>query len=236
MHIQPTPAKSLRAIAIAFLSLASASFGANTPSKAKNLPPGIKLNQRWDTAMREGITVMAEIRDLISPFAKPEANLSAPPGSPLYKGVTYLMPLEDARTALGLTQRVNSKMLIITPGFPNRSIHAHMFSGNFDGFETMYLVTDTQDQVVAVEFLTAHVKKTNLSWNGSKKQWRIYDLVNGSTKASSAAEVHHETRSGKDFIMIDSVLITPEPTSGTRIFIAQPFAQLILYRIIQCGV
>jgi hypothetical protein len=202
--------------------------------------------------MREGVTVMAEMRDMLSGLAQAAANVSATPGEPIYKNVTYLMPLQDARQALGLTQLVNSKMLVITPGFPNRSIYAYSFSGKFDGFETMYIATDALDQVVAVELLTAHVNKTNLSPRESKKEWRIYDFINGSTKAISNSWVRHESMSDRNTgaIQIDSVFMAPvranlsypsgyynlEPVSGTRLFLARPFAELILYRISKCGV
>ena len=162
------------------------------------------------------------------------------------------MPLESARKALDLTQKVNSKMLVITPGFPNRSIYAYSFSGNFGGFETLYLVTDLMDQVVAVELLTSHVGKTDLSPRMVNKEWRTYDFVNGSTKAITGAEVRHETNGSSGSIQIDSVFAAPtkdrssnyssfnytsvEPVSGTRLFLAKPFADLILYRISKCGV
>lgn len=253
MHIHSIAAKSyLSTLAIAVVSMANLLIAAETQPAQKMPPPGIKLSQKWDTAMREGTTVMAEIRGLLSGSAQPSANLSASPGEPIYKGVTYLMPLESARKALGLIQKVNSKMLVITPGFPNRSIYAYSFSGNFERFETLYLVTDLMDQVVAVELLTAHVGKTDLSPRMVVKEWRTYDFVNGSTKAITGAEVRHETSSSSGSIQIDSVFAVPtkdrtasyspfnyttvEPVSGTRLFIAKPFAELILYRISKCGI
>ncbi|MEI6399679.1 MAG: hypothetical protein WCO71_12995, partial [Pseudomonadota bacterium] len=131
MHIQPTPAKScLRSVALAFFSLVGTSLAADIPPGSKTPAPGIKLDQKWDNAMKEGVTVMAEIKDALANFGQAAANVSAPPGEPIYKNVTYLMPLLEARKALGLTQRVNSRLLVITPGFPNRSIYAYSFSGN----------------------------------------------------------------------------------------------------------
>ena len=253
MHIHCTASKSyLRPLTIAVVSMANFLIAADTQPVQTTPPSGIKLSQKWDTAMREGNAVMAEIRGLLSGSAQPAANLSASPGAAIYRSVTYLMPLEDARKALGLIQKVNSKMLVITPGFPNRSIYAYSFSGNFDGFETMYLVTDLMDQVVAVELLTARVRKTDLSPHMVKKEWRTYDFVNGSTKAITGAEVRHETSSSSGSIQIDSVFAVPtkdrtasyspfnyttvEPVSGTRLFIAKPFAELILYRISKCGI
>lgn len=207
----------------------------------KNVPEGIKLHQNWDKAMREDTTVMEELRDLVSPFVSPSENVAAPAGAPIYKGVTYLMPLREAIRTLGTTQPVNSKRLINTPGFPSRSVYVYTFNGNFSGFETLYILTDVIDQVVAVELLTSRRGKTDLqlttsSYSFRRKEntrasWRVYDFVNCTTKIVSGEDVFHESTDKSGPIEIESLF----KLSGTRLYLAKPFAELILYRISKCG-
>ena len=222
-------------------------------------PGGIVLKKGWDSAMSDGVATMKELRDLLSGFAKAAPNTGPAPDIEIYKGIRYLMPLKDAVKTLGLGQEVNSKLMVACPGFPFNSLFGFSFHGNFDGgFDTVYIVTDGARQVVAVEFTNVSVKKTNIVARQSTKGWVTFDFINTRIKGQTDAAVRHSTDQVGKVLKIDSVFVNPtksnKPGSSeygapsyayeygvqfmhpTRLYLPQPLAELILYRIGKSGI
>ena len=210
--------------------------------------------------MSDGVATMKELRALLNGFAQGSPNTAPAPDVEIYKGIKYLMPFNEARKLLGLSQEVNSKTLVACPGFPFHSLVAYSFHGSFDGgFDTVYIVTDGAMQVVAVEFAKVSVEKTNISAQHEEKWYVTFDFVNTRIKGQSAAGVRHSTYPGGGVIQIDSVFVNPDDgrhskatTSGfrdgntqyramsfmhpTRLYLPKPLAELILHRIGKSGV
>jgi len=213
------------------------------------------LRKGWDSAMSEGVATMRELKDLLAGFGSPSANMGPAPGLPIYDKVTYLMPLNDAMTVFGLKQLVNAKSGVVCPGFPNESLSSFMFNGKFeDGFDTLYLVTDLANQVVAVEFANVSVQKTKTSTPFMKKEWVTFDFVNSRIKGQTDSRVRHGSTRTESTLCIDSVFVNPtQVNSGfrefrnfnngfsdkdmhpTRLYLPRPLAELILYRISKSG-
>jgi hypothetical protein len=225
---------------------------AQTPAKP---PVGIVLRKGWDSAMSEGVATMRELKDLLSGFGSPAANIGPAPGLPIYKGVTYLMPLNEAVTVLGLKQLVNAKSGVVCPGFPNHSLSSFMFNGIFeDGFDTLYIVADLANQVVAVEFANVSVQKAKTNTPEVKKEWVTFDFINTRIKGQTESRVRHGSTRTESTLCIDSVFVNPtQANSGlrefryyndgfsdkdmhpTRLYLPRPLVDLILYRISKSG-
>ncbi len=223
---------------------------ADTPVPS-NAGAGIVLEKDWATAMKDGRIVMNELRDLVAPHAKASQNLKPSPGLEIYERVTYLMPLKEAMAVLGITQQVGSQKPVDCPGFPYHSTFSYSFNGSFvGGFDTIYLVTDKAQQVVAVQFgaVSPKIKPDRI-------EGQTFDFVNTRTKALTVAKVFHETRkTGSDVLCIDSILLSPEgilsesarrisparlysfnpgyfkEMHATRLYLPRPLMELILYR------
>lgn len=200
------------------------------PQAPSNAQPagGIVLEKVWATAMKDGVLVMNELRDLIGSNAKPAANLGPAPGIDIYQGVRYLMPLKEAVKVLGLTQEVSANKPVVCPGFPYLSTFSHSFNGSFeDGFNTVYIVTDRAKQVVAIQFGSVAPKTRPRQTRG-----QCFDFVNTRTKALTTNSVGHETRgNGTDVLVIESVLYDVDrPKHSTRLYLPMPLMELILFR------
>lgn len=235
------------------LSVSAALLGyLNGPESAQALetgntalaPVGIVLPRGWDQAMSDGVATMKELRELLTGYAQPNLNTAPAPELNIYKGIKYLMPFNEARGLLGLSQEVNSKILVACPGFPFHSLVAYSFHGSFEGgFDTVYIVTDRVLHVVAVEFTKASVEKTNIAAEQQKKHWVTFDFVNTRVKGQADARVRHSTYPEGDTLRIDSVFMNPDSRflSGTamhptRLYLPRPLAELILYRISKSGI
>jgi hypothetical protein len=198
------------------------------PAATTQQSGGIVLEKVWATAMKDGLLVMNELRNLIGSHASAAANLGPAPGIDIYQGVRYLMPLKEAIKVLGLTQEVSANKPVVCPGFPFLSTFSHSFNGSFEaGFTTLYLVTDKAKQVVAVQL--GSVAPTI---RPPRTQGQCYDFVNTRTKALTTNAVGHATStSGANVLVIDSVLYDVDRAKhSTRLFLPTPLMELILFR------
>lgn len=161
-------------------------------SQTASAPSGqasIVLDRTWEMPVQGGSASRSDLGILLSPFAKASSELSAARGLTIYEGVTYLMPLEEAKKALGITQKVVSKNKVACGGFPKDSLFHYGFEGNFDGhFNQLYLVTDKADQVVAVQLVAEKPQIRDFGviyLNREKMDWHMYNFVNSRGKAST---------------------------------------------------
>ena len=203
---------------------------------AQKQPTGLVLDRSWASPLQGGSQTMKDLGTLLSPFAKPEANLAASAGLDFYQGVTYLMPLADARKVLNL-QNVIAKEKVVCPGFPKDSFLSYAFDGYFEGeFNKLYLVTDKADQVVAVQLVATAPKRDQVKSPSQKTDWHTYDFINNRSKASTTVWADNRASFNEhnfwkeysssfnfelptkpvSFIRIDSLLMDPMSRHGYK--------------------
>ncbi len=233
---------------LAINGLFAALFAASAVAQPVPLTPGgIFLEKGWDTSMSDGVTTMKELKSLLSSGSSPAPNTAPAPEISIFGNVTYLMPLKDAIAALGLTQQVASKAQVACPGFPYHSLRTYSFNGNFDGgFNTLCMLADEVNQVVAIQFVTATPEKVRIEAPHTNKKWVTFDFANTRVKALSIADVYHGVESGgrggtrggtRGVVRIDSLLrVDGKAVNATRIYLPRPMVELILYRISKAGV
>ena len=180
---------------------------------------------------------MRDLGALLSPFAKAATDLAPSPGLTIFEGVTYLMPLAQAKAALNLRQQVVPKNVVACPGFPVSSLYAYCFDAAIDGhFNKLYLVTDKADQVVAVELLAESPKRDQVDAPNNATDWHTYDFINTRVKAITTLWIDHKPffenkgrweqydpkyssrqPSGETgLVRIDSLLLDPASTKGYK--------------------
>ncbi len=203
-------------------------------------PPGqggLVLDRTWNSPIQGGSATMEDLGVLLSPFAKPAANMDTASYLEIYEGVTYLMPCEDARKKLNLSQKIISKNKVVCPGFPKDSFFHYAFDGNFEGhFNKLYIVTDKADQVVAIQLVSETPKIDSNEAPYKATDWHAYNFVNSLTKASKRLWIDHKQyylernrwteyratsanrlKSDLNLLRIDSLLFNPDLTnSGYR--------------------
>lgn len=198
---------------------------------------GVVLDRTWNSPIQGGSATMEDLGVLLSPFAKPSANTDTASYLEIYEGVTYLMPYEEARKKLNLSQKIISKNKVVCPGFPKDSLFHYAFDGNFEGhFNKLYIVTDKADQVVAIQLVSETPKIDSNEAPYKATYWHTYNFVNSRTKASKRLWIDHKQyylernrwteyratsanrlKSDLNLLRIDSLLFNPDITnSGYR--------------------
>lgn len=171
------------AVCVVFQSFDGLAQTSSTP------PDTIVLDRGWKTPIQGGSATMKDLGVLLSPFAKPAENTSPVPGLKIYGGVSYLMPLEQAKSVLGITQNVVAKNKVVCAGFPKDSFFHYAFDGNFDGhFNKLYIVVDKADQVVAIQLVAEKPQIRDFGviyLNYEKMDWHTYNFVNSRSKGST---------------------------------------------------
>lgn len=150
---------------------------------------GLVLDRGWQTPIQGGTATMKDLGALLSPFAKPAVNIAPAPDLKIYGGVTYLLPLEDAKRALGITQKGGVKTKVIAPGFPKDSFFHYAFDGSFDGpYNKLYLIVDKADQVAAVQLVAEKPQMRDfgtIGLNSLNTDWHTFNLVTAKSKGST---------------------------------------------------
>jgi hypothetical protein len=127
--------------------------------------------------MQGGAVAMQELATLLSPFAQANPTPDPQAGLPIYSGVTYLMPLNDAKLALNIKQQVTAKNRVGAAGFPRDSFSYYVFDGVYDGhFNKLYIVTDRADQVVCIQLVAETPKRDLLDAPSTRPDWRMYNI------------------------------------------------------------
>lgn len=142
--------------------------------------------------MQGGSETLKDLGRLLARFAKAAPNISPEPTLTIFPGVTYLMPFEKARQALGLRGAVPSKTKVACPGFPKDSCFYVAFDGAFEGhYNRLYLVMDRADQVICIQLVDETPKNAG-SYITRDGDWRTYNFVNYRNKASPKLNIVHK--------------------------------------------
>ena len=234
----PAPTATTLVATVPTISTPSSRPAPPSPPAAPSQPAGgLVLDRNWATPMQGGSATMRDLGALLSPFAKAATDLAPSPGLTIFEGVTYLMPLAQAKAALNLRQQVVPKNVVACPGFPVSSLYAYCFDAAIDGhFNKLYLVTDKADQVVAVELLAESPKRDQVDAPNNATDWHTYDFINTRVKAITTLWIDHKPffenkgrweqydpkyssrqPSGETgLVRIDSLLLDPASTKGYK--------------------
>ena len=176
-------------LTLQLILLSSTVFSQSTsPSRGEGT---IVLSNNWQTPLQGGSTSAKELGSLLSPFYQPNTSLTASKDLIIYEKVHYLMPLEEAKKALGLPSNLTSKAAVAGGGFPRDSLFHYVFDGNFEGqYNKLYLITDKADQVVSVQLVAESPEK---SWARypQESDWHVYNFINSRSKAITRLRIGH---------------------------------------------
>jgi len=217
------------------------------PAAAPSPTPGtqlqVSLQPGYDSRMQGGDISMRELQLLLSSHCSEGVDLSGA-GTKIYNGVTYLMDSEQAATNLGLAHSVPSRVPVAAPGFPKSSMYYVGYDGAFEGhFNRIYLVTDTANKVVAIQFVDEHPKGR---WKSAAAlaaaTWSTYNFINARMRASDTARVQAVSKRQGNTIVIDTQVYQRvrtrvgrtnvdryEEQENAKLLIPIPFARILLH-------
>ena len=146
----------------------------------------LTLTTHWQSRIGRGNISLANTARLLSNCGTPQIDLAAKP-IVLWKNVTYLMPLLEAKKALGLGS--SSRSVMTCAAFPADSFFFHAFPGNYeDGFNQLFLITDYANQVVGLQWQdnTSRAERWFPEYTGLySEEWSLYNFVNDRKKGNS---------------------------------------------------
>ncbi len=179
--------------------------------------PGMELTlaSHWQHRLGRGNTAHRDAGRLLAGCGTPQVDLGWKDIT-LWGKVTYLMPVEEAKTLLGLG--ISTKKALSCSLFPPSSFFAHEFSGHFeDGMTLLTMVTDFAGQVVAVQ-LSDGMTRTE-RWmpqsTAYSTEWSLYNFVDDARKANSHWEIGFHVAKGPQ-------RVTGYPPSDTRVISTGP--------------
>lgn len=193
---------------------------AEPPLEAKTGKVGLRPG--WDSPRRDGEATRRDLARLLGDVgsASESATVSAPVD--VYPGIPFLTPLATAEKTLKLEDARSLKGRIATPGLPQHSFNAHQFTGVFPGgFNRLYLVTDSEDQVVSV-LLVDSSARTRVPNEPDATGYHTYNFITGAGKAAAYLVVRHQVTPGSaaaGVVVVDTLLIDPtdpEDSSSSR--------------------
>ncbi len=198
---------------------------------------GLKLSSFWNIPVPASTQKTADLQRLLKEHGTPDDDLTPKLGAELYKGVYYLMPMNQAVEALGLTGSAPRRQLG-TAGFPQKSLTYYEYKGSFDDrFDKLLLVTDLDSQVVAIQLVESNpigVFLRSSIYERPDSSWHLFNLVEGRTKGRSESGVNYRVkRISENMLRIDSEYTNSkrETRECNRLFIPQPLVDLILHLI-----
>jgi len=216
---------------------------AAAPSTTAGTQLQVSLQPGYDSRMQGGDISIRELQLLLSSHCSEGVDLSGA-GTKIYNGVTYLMDSEQAATNLGLAHSVPSRVPVAAPGFPKSSMYYVGYDGAFEGhFNRIYLVTDTANKVVAIQFVDEHPKGR---WKSAAAlaaaTWSTYNFINARMRASDTARVQAVSKRQGNTIVIDTQVYQRvrtrvgrtnvdryEEQENAKLLIPIPFARILLH-------
>lgn len=156
------------------------------PAPAAVCSGRLVLTTHWQSRIGRGNISLANTARLLSGCGTPQIDLAAKP-IVVWKNVSYLMPLQEAKKSLGLGS--SSRSVMTCAAFPADSFFFHAFPGNYeDGFNQLFLITDYANQVVGVQLQdnTSRAERWFPEYSGIySEEWSLYNFVNDRKKGNS---------------------------------------------------
>jgi hypothetical protein len=191
----------------------------------------LSLQSEWVRSPGFSKELVVEFSQLVGSFIKPNVDLSGDEGLEIFNGITYLMPLDEARLTIGggKLAPISSTAVCVAAGFPAKSISISEVRGNFaDGFPVMLLLTDIKKQVVAVELLDRSPKLKSLTRHTEARAF--YDFVKQKRKGVPHYKIMAVSKMEGRTLLINSELLDGDykPRERVRLLLPDKFASLVL--------
>lgn len=219
------------------------SSGSRTARPRLTPPPAVipardklQLAGGWNLAPLGPSPAARDLRTLLKAKGTPGVRVDPDPSIEFMPGVPYLCPSPVAVKELKLGSRRSDDSLEFT-AYPPNSFTVLEYPAEGEGeFETVRLVVDAFDHVVAVQWLSDQT--TDHGWLPSAlldaARWSAYDFVSGSVKPAPDLKVGHRVRTRPGMVQIDTELTD---ASGQRslgrqiLLLPQPVVNILLQRL-----
>ncbi len=200
---------------------------------ASELPSGeqkprgkVALASNWSSPTSGGEMTRKDLAKLFGEVGSPGESLEIDPSLVVYPGIPVLTHIERAKKLLNLTSSPTSSGKIQTPGLPQGSLSATIFNGVFPGgFDRIYIITDTADQVVSVLLAEANTR-ARVPNESDTNGYHTYNFISGKAKGTNDLIIKHKLLTDNvppGLVIVDSMLVDPDapdpsaprPTKGS---------------------
>lgn len=230
---------------------------------------GMTLFKGWDARIGQGVGGQTgksdDLRWLLARYGSSAANLSAQPQVTVYAGpildgaptsvtrVTYLMPLDQAESALFTRRPLPSRANAVAPGFPE-GLTLNTYDVRAGIYNRVCIITDSakpQPQVVALQLKAENMHWIPASppWVKLERDWHTYDYVNTKNRGQGSAIIDtriYDRRKNAGHIIVKSsganrwfppkIIgdIVEKPARGainetSTLYLPQPMIDLVLF-------
>ena len=181
---------------------------ANVPVKDEKLSSRLPIWKVKSVQFQGGGSLAIEdIKKLLSGFGEPRREPKETEGEEIFGGVTFLMPLKEAKQKLGVSSQLPSKMKIAGAGFPDGLFYS-AFDGVFAGhYNRLYLVTDSEEKAVCISLVDESPERNYVYPSGDAgpdKGWHTYNFVNARTKARQSLRISHKVEKVRGGVVVNS--------------------------------
>jgi len=203
--------------------VAATPMPAAPPATAPTVPPSsepivekrtgkVELPMGWNTPRRGGESARKDLARLFGYVGSASEEARVDTSIEIYPGIPFLTPVDTAKKTLNLNGSTSSKVKVSTSGFPADAFSAHVFSGVFPGgFNRLFLVTDSQDQVVSI-LLVDSSSRTRVVNEPDTTGYHTFNFVSGGAKATGNLAIRHQVSPGSTatgVVVVDTLLVDP---------------------------
>jgi len=219
----------------------AAATGSESAMASSEKTAQMALAATWNTPPSGGELVIAELKKILEDWGTPRTDLVFDKTKLLFGQIYYSMPIKDAAWFLGRT--VGTRKRVECPGFPRDSFFYYTYPGDFgEGFNTILLVTDTADRIVAVQLVSERpASSLRLAPQFFNNQSQTYNFIQLRTKDNAGGLVGFRVTPGIGTITIDSEWATDnagmpgQSKERVSLILPQQVLELVLYTIQQAG-
>lgn len=175
----------------------------------------------------------------------------------IYGKISYLMDLNDLKDMLRDKTEIPRYEQIICPGFPDNTFRLYTFPISSDyrqengsdnperlaGYNSIGIVTDRSDQVVAVQLNRTSdvIKYRHLVSNSYNSKHRVFDFLGSKKRVSEDARIRIESQEQGAIHIIESLYwISKYPENDyrnyCRLYMPKQFVNLLRYNILSSWV
>ena len=191
----------------------------------------LRFRSGWEKVQLSGGSfVLKEMKTLLSSCGSPAIDLSRRSDITVYEGVGYMTPLEEVVKKLGIL-KVSSAHEISNPAFPEGAKY-YKYDVRIEEFNKLLLVTDVNDNVIAVQLVDEAPKKRRMKDHSVEKN--ISDIVQTRSKGNGRWAVAQTVQPGGittiDLEVVDN---RNQPKEFCRCYLPEPIANIMQFVIAQ---